>query len=363
MGHLLARRVHLDGWLVAAAVLLSLCGLWVLAPFGSQAQSTLFWRQLFWVGVGMVAMVLSSLVPLRFLAQRSVVVLLYLTTVGLLLLTLVVGSILQGAQSWINLGFAVVQPAELAKLTVVLLLAKYLARRHVAIGQWRHVVVSGAYVGILALLVLLQPDLGSAIVLGILWLVMVLAAGIPLRTLGLVLAFGVFLAGALWISVLSPYQKERVLAFLSPTTDVLGAGYSTRQALIAIGSGGMFGKGVGFGTQSRLSFLPEYETDFLFAAFAEEWGFLGVLVVLVAFGVLVARIVLHALEASSNMGRLLAIGAAGVIAVPFSLHVAINLGLLPVTGLALPFMSYGGSHTLVEWTALGLAMATSRKGG
>ncbi|GIW68397.1 MAG: rod shape-determining protein RodA [Candidatus Parcubacteria bacterium] len=353
-------RPSLDGWAVGTALFLSLCGLSVLAPLGDRESGELFIRQIIWVLIGLAAMTGVSLVPMRFLAHRSVVLSVYAAVVLLLLVTEVVGSVFQGAQSWLNFGFAALQPAELAKIAVVLVLAKYLARRHVAISQWRHVVVSAAYVGVIALLVLTQPDLGSAVVLGILWLVMVLAAGIPLRSLMVVTVAGVIAAGGLWVFALSPYQKERVITFLSPSADVLGAGYSSRQALIAIGSGGVFGKGVGFGTQSRLSFLPEYETDFIFAAFAEEWGFVGVMVVLLAFGFLVVRVVRCALASPTNFGTLVALGCAAILVVPFALHTLINIGLLPVTGLALPFMSYGGSHTLVEWMALGIAMAAAR---
>ena len=169
------------------------------------------------------------------------------------------------------------------------------------------------------------------------------------------------LSGALWQWGLQPYQKERILTFLHPLTDIQGAGYNAYQSTVAVGSGELTGKGIGYGTQSKLQFLPEYETDFIFAAYAEEWGFLGVLLLFGLFTVVIVRILGAARRAGDNFTALFATGVAIYILAQFSIHVGMNIGLLPITGTTLPFMSYGGSHLLTEYAALGILMGLRRR--
>jgi len=160
----------------------------------------------------------------------------------------------------------------------------------------------------------------------------------------------------LWFGVLENYQKQRIETFIHPLADTRGAGYNALQSVIAVGSGQWFGKGIGFGTQSRLRFLPEYQTDFIFAAFAEEWGFIGTMLLILLFGVVVFRVVKNALYGSSNFEILFGVGVAIWLITHFTIHVGMNIGLLPVTGITLPFLSYGGSHLLTEAAALGILM-------
>ncbi len=210
------------------------------------------------------------------------------------------------------------------------------------------------------ILVLLQPDFGSAVIIFFLWLGMVLVSGISKKHLFAVFALGIIAFSGLWFYVLQPYQKERIHSFVNPLADVRGTGYHAYQAMIAVGSGQIFGKGVGYGTQSKLRFLPEYQTDFIFASFAEEWGFVGVALLLLVFAILIWRILKNAMYGSTNFEILFGAGIAILFITQFMIHVGMNIGLLPVTGKTLPFMSYGGSHLLTEFAALGILVGMRR---
>ena len=288
------------------------------------------------------------------------VALLFIATVGLLLMVFVFGEVTKGAQSRFDFGIFALQPSELAKLILIIMLAKYFARRHVEIAHVKHILVSGAYAFLLSGLVFLQPDLGSAIIIASLWFGMVLVAGISRKHLAMVLVFLVIATGAMWTFLLEDYQKQRILVFLHPLTDIRDAGYNAHQAMIAVGSGELVGKSIGYGTQSKLEFLPEYQTDFIFAAFAEEWGFVGVLLLFGLFGVVEFRLLQYALRGASNFETLFTSGVAILFLSQFVIHVGMNIGLLPITGTTIPFMSYGGSHLIVEFLALGMVVGMSR---
>ena len=200
----------------------------------------------------------------------------------------------------------------------------------------------------------LQPDFGSAIIIALIWLGMVLLSGISRTHLFAVIGISIVAFSGLWLFGFQDYQKTRILTFLHPLADIQGAGYNAYQSTVAVGSGEFLGKGIGYGTQSKLRFLPEYQTDFIFAAFAEEWGFVGVLLLFVLYGVLFWRIIVSAMRGASNFETLFALGVLCYFGAHFLLHTGINVGLLPVTGTTIPFMSYGGSHLLAEFLALGM---------
>jgi rod shape determining protein RodA len=284
----------------------------------------------------------------------------YLLLVALLFLVGIVGSVFQGARGWFDLGFFAVQPADPMKLALILILAKYFSRRHVEIAHPKHIIISGLYALLPFFLVLLQPDFGSAVILFAIWFGMTVVSGISKKHLFLILGAGVLAFGMLWFFVLEPYQKARIVTFIDPMQDIRGAGYNAYQSAVAVGSGELWGKGIGYGTQSRLKFLPEYQTDFIFASFAEEWGFVGVALLLVCFGVIVWRILAAALVGGTNFETLFALGFAVFLMVQFTIHVGMNIGLLPVTGQTLPFMSYGGSHLVTEFAGLGILMGMRR---
>jgi len=189
---------------------------------------------------------------------------------------------------------------------------------------------------------------------------MVFVSGISKKHLLIVFFAGLLIFAVLWGFVFAPYQKDRIITFLNPLTDATGAGYNALQSTIAVGSGQFWGKGLGYGTQSRLEFLPEYETDFIFAAFSEEWGFIGVLILFALFGVVIWRIILNALHGATNFEILFGLGLAIMFMSHFVVHVGMNIGLLPITGTTIPFLSYGGSHLLTEFIGLGILMGMRR---
>lgn len=339
---------------------LSLLGVLTMHPFGEAAS--LAPRQLIWIGGATIVFLMCSALDMRFIRRTPVLITGYLIVLALLMLLLVATHAIQGAKSWFNLGAFSFQPADPAKIIFVALLAKYFSRRHMDIGNFRHVLVSALYAGVPILLVLVQPDLGTAVILGTVWFGMILISGISKKHLALILLVGVVAAGLLWTFALRDYQRERIVSFINPAADIRGSGYNAYQATVAVGSGELTGKGIGYGTQSKLRFLPEYETDFIFASFAEEWGFVGITIVLILYALLLARLVMIAQRSATNFDTFFTIGITLVLFAHIFIHVGINLGVLPVTGTTIPFMSYGGSHLLMEYAGLGIVASLARHG-
>jgi rod shape determining protein RodA len=353
-----AKQSPVDWLALGCAVALSLLGLVTMNSF--VPGDPFFIRQAIWIAISIGVYFGASLVDWRFLRRGSVAAWVYVATVVPLLLLLALGTTIKGAKSWLSFGSLGIQPIELAKLALIIALSKYFSRRHIEIKNIRHIMVSGAYAFIVFALVALQPDLGGAIIVGLIWLGMVLVSGISRKHLALVFGVGLIAFGALWFGGLHEYQKERILTFVHPLADIHGAGYNAYQSTVAVGSGQLFGKGIGYGTQSKLRFLPEYQTDFIFAAFAEEWGFVGIVIVFALYGIIFWRILNTASRGASNFETLFALGVLSYFGAHFLLHVGINMGLLPVTGTTIPFMSYGGSHLIVEYLALGMLAGMNR---
>ena len=323
-------------------------------------DTNFFERQVIWIALSLIIFFTFSYVDFRFLRRTNVLVTLYLVFTGLLFILLILGATVKGAASWFDLGGFSFQPAGFMKLILVLMLAKYFSRRHVEIANVKHILVSGLYALLPFVLIFLQPDFGSAIVIFLIWLGMTIVSGISKKHLLLILTVGILASIFLWSFVFQPYQKARIVTFINPLTDISGSGYNARQSTIAVGSGQLLGKGVGYGTQSRLQFLPEYETDFIFAAFAEEWGFIGAMMLLILFGLVIWRILASALVGATNFEMLFGIGVAILFTSHIVINIGMNIGLLPVTGITLPFMSYGGSHLVTEFAALGILMGMRR---
>lgn len=351
---------NIDWLLFFCVLVISLFGLVTMNSF--VGPSNYFNRQIVWISVSALVFIFSSLVDWSFLKNSKVIVTLFLGSTALLLSLFILGSVFKGAQSWFDLGAFSFQPVDIVKLVVILLLSKYFSRRHIEIANLRHILVSGFYVFIVFLLVLLQPDFGSAIIIFSVWFGMVMVSGISKKHLFLVFLTGSLVFGGLWLFAFKPYQKARIMTFLNPLTDIRGTGYNAYQSTIAVGSGQLFGKGVGYGTQSKLQFLPEYQTDFIFSAFAEEWGFVGVLILFTLYGIVFWRILKIAFEGSGNFEILFGLGLAILFFVHAFIHVGMNIGLLPVTGNTLPFMSYGGSHLMSEFFGLGILMGLRKSG-
>lgn len=354
----------IDWTLFFSALALVFAGLVTMNSFlptqTGAGANTFFEKQLIWMFISVIAFFALSAVDFRFLKRTGIIVILFTFSVFLLFLLFIFGDVVKGAQSRFDLGIFAIQPSDPIKLVLILLLAKYFSRRHVEIAHLRHILVSGFYALVLFLLVFLQPDFGSAIIIGFIWLGMVFVSGISKKHLIAVFLVGVISFALLWSYGFADYQKQRILTFIHPLTDLQGAGYNAYQSTIAVGSGEILGKGVGYGTQSKLQFLPEYETDFIFAAFAEEWGFVGVMLVFILFGIIIWRILMNALYGASNFEILFGVGLAILFMSHFLVHVGMNIGLLPVTGTTVPFLSYGGSHLLTEFVGLGMLMGMRR---
>lgn len=349
----------IDWLLFSSALLIALAGLVTMNSFVEE-QSHFFEKQLIWIAISVSLFFVVSLIDFRFLRKTGVVVSIFVSTCAVLTLLFVLGHVAKGAQSWFHLGSFSIQPSDLSKLVLILVLSKYFTRRHVEIAHVRHIVVSGIYAFVLFLLILLQPDFGGAIIVFLLWFGMVMVSGISKKHLVTVFLIGITTFLGLWFYVFQDYQKQRIMTFINPLADVRGAGYNAYQSMIAVGSGQFLGKGVGYGTQSKLKFLPEYQTDFIFAAFAEEWGFVGVALLFFLFGVMIWRILRNALRGATNFEILFGMGIAIFFMIHFIINIGMNIGLLPVTGITVPFMSYGGSHLLTEFLGLGMLMGMRR---
>lgn len=319
-----------------------------------------FNKQIIWVLLSFTVFFIFSFIDFRFLKQTNILVALFLFFCLVLLVLFILGTVSNGAQSWFDFGGFSFQPADMMKLVLVIILAKYFSRRHVEIKDIKHIFISGFYALVPFVLVLLQPDFGSAMIIFFIWFGMVLVSGISKKHLLLVFGAGVIIFTLMWMFVFADYQKARISNFLNPLADIHGSGYNVFQSTIAVGSGQITGKGLGFGTQSRLSFLPEPETDFIFAAFAEEWGFVGAMLLLILYTLVIWRILATAAVGASNFEILFGMGIAIYFMSHILVNVGMNLGVLPVTGIPLPFMSYGGSHLITEFAGLGILMSMRR---
>ncbi len=317
-------------------------------------------KQAIWVAVCFTVFFVFSFIDFRFLKNTNVLVAVFLLVSLMLFLLFILGKISHGAQSWFDFGFFSFQPSDLMKLVLVLILAKYFSRRHVEIRDTKHIFISFFYALVPLVLVLMQPDFGSAIIIFCIWLGMVLVSGISKKHLFLVFISGAGVFALLWFFVFAPYQKARITNFLNPLADIHGSGYNAFQSTIAVGSGQILGKGLGFGTQSRLKFLPQPQSDFIFAAYAEEWGLVGSVLILVLYCLVIWRILSIASLGASNFEILFGMGIAIFFMSHIFINVGMNLGLMPVTGIPLPFMSYGGSHLLAEFMGLGILMSMKR---
>ncbi|MDB4984629.1 MAG: mrdB [Patescibacteria group bacterium] len=346
---------NIDWILIAGLAPILLAGLVTMASFGSDGSSA--WKQLMWIAIAFLVMFAFAAIDTKFFKKTEVLVALYGLGISLLGIVFVVGHISKGAARWISFGGFSLQPADPMKLILILILAKYLSRRHIEIRNPKHIFITAAYMFVPFVLVFFQPDFGSALILAAIWFGLMLASGISKKHLAILFTVGIVSFSGLWLFVFRDYQKARIENFINPTADIRNTGYHVYQSMIAVGSGQVWGKGVGYGTQSRLNFLPEYKTDFIFAAFAEEWGLIGCIILIASFSVVIWRILKASTYGSSNFEILFALGIAMFLMSHIIVNMGMNIGIMPVTGIALPFMSYGGSHLLTEFAALGILMS------
>jgi rod shape determining protein RodA len=286
---------------------------------------------------------------------------LYAVAVGLLIVVAIAGHSTGGSRRWINLGLLKLEPSEVAKLAVVLVMVRYM-REEPPRGGWKahQMIVPALLLAVPAVLVLKQPDLGTALILILITATLVFVGGLNWRTMAVLMLGAVLAAPAAW-HYLKPYQRERLVSFLNPQSDPLGSGYHIIQSEIAIGSGGAWGKGLFKGTQARLNFLPEQTTDFVFAVFAEEFGFAGSAVLLALYVTLIARGAWIARHARDRFGSLLAIGVTGIIFWQVAINIGMATGMLPVVGITLPLVSYGGSSLIAMMAAMGVLISINTR--
>jgi rod shape determining protein RodA len=348
------RISRIDWWLFGAIVPIVVAG--VMTMYSFTGDNSFASHQVAWIALAMGAFFVLSFLDFRFLRSRWVSVALFSAATLLLLSLTFLGKISHGAESWISLGLFSIQPSDLAKIALIVILAKYFSRRHIEIANVRHILVSGAYAFVFFILVLAHPDLGSAFVIFLLWLGMIVVSGVSKKHLFAMIALAALAFMLLWAFGLKEYQKDRIRTFIDPYANIHTTGYNAYQSTVAVGSGGVIGKGLGYGTQSRLKFLPEYQTDFIFAAFAEEWGLVGVILLFGLYGVIVWRVLANAMRGDTNFEILFGLGTAIYFIVHIAVNVGMNMHLLPVTGTPLPLMSYGGTHIMSEFVLLGVMM-------
>jgi rod shape determining protein RodA len=316
-------------------------------------------RQLVWIGVGTALMAAAAFFDYRALATYAYP--LYAMTVGLLAAVMVAGHVTGGSRRWLNLGVLRLEPSELAKLAVVLVMVRYL-REEPPRGGWsfRQMIIPAVLLGVPMALVLKQPDLGTGIILALAAATLVFASGLNGRVLLIAMLAGALAAPAGW-HYLKPYQKQRLVSFINPESDPLGAGYHIIQSEIAIGAGGAWGKGFLKGTQARLNFLPEQTTDFIFAVFAEEFGFAGSILLMALYAGVIARGIWIARHARDRFGQLLAVGLTAIVFWQVAINVGMASGVLPVVGIPLPLVSYGGSSLIAMMAAMGVMISINTR--
>jgi rod shape determining protein RodA len=356
------RRLAMDfDWgtlaLSLAIVSLSIVLLYSATSERLEGPSGMHLKQLVWAMIGLVSMFAVLCIHYQTLCRHAYV--LYGVLLVSLVIVLLFGRVVNGSQRWLVIGPWHMQTSELAKPVLILVLARYFTE-HAPAGTaalgFRNLLLPVLLVGLPFVLIIKQPNLSTAMVLVALLGVMALMIGLHRTTLITLLLLSVGIVPLAWTLVLKDYQRERLLTLLNPQPDLLGAGYHSWQSKIAIGSGGLWGKGLLAGTQSRLSFLPERHTDFIFAVLAEEVGFVGVVLLLGLFGCLLVHGFLIAYRSRDRLGALVATGVVTILAVQIFLNIGMTIGLVPIIGLPLPLMSYGGSSLVMTFLCLGLLM-------
>jgi rod shape determining protein RodA len=343
-----------DWWLLA--ILLAICALGVLEIYSATHASALAGmqnKQMRWLLLGFILMFVISRVDYHLILDQAPV--LYLICIAALITVLVLGHTRFGAKRWIPFMGQFFQVSELAKLIIIIVLARFFAEVRTDELSLPDLIKAGLVVGLPLALILMQPDLGTAMVLVPMLVVGAFLAGLQWKHAAVIALIGVLLLPVGW-HVLKPYQKERVTSFLHPEEDAKGSGYQVLQSKIAVGSGGFWGKGFGNGSQNQLGYIPVRYSDFIMSAWAEEQGFKGVLLALGLYMALLLRLVQNAQRAKDRAGMFLVMGVAAALGFHVLVNVAMVIGAMPVTGIPLPLMSYGGSATLFVFLAIGLVM-------
>ncbi len=343
-------------WILIISVFL-LVGIGLLSIYSSsigREDFSNFKKQVIFFGIGVFLMFSLSFFDWRIFRENSYLILfLYFLCLILLAGIFFFAPEIRGVKSWYKVGPVSIDPIEFTKIVLIILLAKYFSTRHIEMYKFLPLLLSGFYVLLPASLIFLQPNLGSVLILISLWAGILIISGIKLRHFLILIVFGLLLLVFSWGFLLKDYQKERITSFIGPV-DPLGMSWSQNQAKIAIGSGGIFGQGLGRGSQTQYGFLPEPQTDFIFSAIAEEFGLIGILVLLFLFLILIWRIIKIALMSKTNFPQLFATGFAVLLISQIFIHIGMNLGILPIIGISLPLISYGGSGLVTIFIGLGI---------
>lgn len=355
MGVFWSHLKKLDWWLIISAILIVGFGLVSIYSTSLPKGNFLnFEKQIVFFVAGVSLMLLISFFDYRVLRNNSYLILaLYFISLFLLAGLFFFAPEIRGTRGWYKIGFFSFDPIEPVKLVLIILLAKYFSMRHVEMYKFRHIVFSGIYVFLPSLLIFLKPDLGGVMILVAMWLGILFISGIKIKHFLILFLCSLLIIGFTWSFLLKDYQKDRVLSFIFPYNP-LGGSWSQAQSKITIGSGMIFGQGVGKGSQVQYGFLPEPHTDFIFSVIAEEWGFLGISTFFLLYINLIWRILKIAIESQTNFPRLFASGFAIVLIVQFFINIGMNLSMLPVVGIYLPLVSYGGSGLIGTFLGLGI---------
>jgi rod shape determining protein RodA len=353
MNYFFSKLKYMDKTLAVTCLLLLMLGLSVIYSTSLSGSGIIFTKQIMHGLAGAIVFLLFAQLDFKSISKISRY--LYVFIVLLLVAVLLFAPSIQGSRRWFDLGFFSVQPAEFAKLIMVLVLARFFALRRGEINTWSNILLSFVYAFIPMLLIAREPDLGSSIVIFSIWGGILMLSSVNKKVfVYLFLAFVVFSAFA-WQFMLHDYQRNRIETFIDPNSDPKGSGYNVRQAIIAVGSGGMLGQGLGRGLQSQLKFLPERQTDFIFAAAAEEFGFLGTIVIIILYFILLYRLLVIYRLSRDDLSRFTVGGIFFMLFTQIVINIGMNMGIMPVTGIPLPLFSYGGSSLLTLAMSLGIA--------
>lgn len=355
------KKIFIFDWVLVAAVLF-LTGISLLALYGISAagfrEEGIIWKQLIFVFLGFILMAFFARTDYHYLQSYSRSI--YFITLIVLILVLLIGNKVRGTVGWLGFGLFNIQPVELTKIALAVFLASFISSKKMVLGEMTRLIVSMILTMAIVFLVILQPDFGSAMVLLGIWLGMILLSGINKKIFLIILGIGIVFGGMTWFR-LADYQQSRIISFINPEADLKGSGYNVFQAIVAVGSGGVMGKGIGHGSQSQLNFLPESHTDFIFATITEELGFLGAAMVLFLYGIIFYKMKKIASLAPDNFGYLVVCGIMIMFFIQLIVNIGMNIGLVPVTGIPLPFLSYGGSSLLACFIALGIVLNVYNK--
>lgn len=352
---MLSHFKKLDWILISSACLLAGIGLLsIYSSSSGEGDFANFKKQLIFLALGIGLMFFFSFFDWRILRENgNLILILYFFSLASLVGLFFLAPEIRGVQRWYKIGPFSVDPVEFIKIILIIILAKYFSSRHIEMYRIRHVLISSLYVIAPATLTFFQPDFGSIAILISLWIGVLMVSGIKLRHLVILFFCFLLIFSFSWFSFMKDYQKDRIISFIVPA-DPLGSGWSQNQSKIAIGSGGLWGQGIMNGSQTQHGFLPEPQTDFIFSAIAEEMGLIGIAATLFLFSLFIWRIFKAAIASRSNFPRLFSIGFVTVLVSQIFINIGMNLGLLPVIGISLPLISYGGSSLIMIFLAIGV---------